>query len=124
MECNCDFVSVAFFQQSFRQNMTNQNNKGRPKTTIKFESDFDFEQANTKFEEMRLNSAKLKVTEEVKPEQVLFDSSDLLFFALVCTCSAQTAWFCRSFVFLIVFHIYSSDKMLATCFILLNIGEW
>ncbi|XP_031631690.1 protein LSM14 homolog A-like isoform X2 [Contarinia nasturtii] len=53
--------------QTFRQN---QNSKGRPKTTIKFESDFDFEQANTKFEEMRLSLAKLKVGEEAKPEQV------------------------------------------------------
>lgn len=63
-------------QQSFRQNINNQANKGRPKTTIKFESDFDFEQANTKFEEVRLSLAKLKVGEEVKPadqqvEQVL-----------------------------------------------------
>jgi len=57
--------------QSFRQNLNTQNNKnGRPKTTIKFESDFDFEQANTKFEEMRLSLAKLKVGEEAKPEQV------------------------------------------------------
>lgn len=59
--------------------MANQNNKGRPKTTIKFESDFDFEQANTKFEEMRLNLAKLKVGEEVKPEQVWFKSLHLLY---------------------------------------------
>lgn len=57
-------------QQAFRQNL-NQNNKGRPKTTIKFESDYDFEQANSKFEELRLSVAKLKVTEEAaKPEQV------------------------------------------------------
>lgn len=59
-------------QQSFRQNINNQATKGRPKTTIKFESDFDFEQANTKFEEVRLSLAKLKVNEEVKPEQVRF----------------------------------------------------
>lgn len=59
--------------------MTNQNNKGRPKTTIKFESDFDFEQANTKFEEMRLNLAKLKVGEEAKPEQVGFKSLHILY---------------------------------------------
>lgn len=58
-------------QQAFRQNLNNQNNKGRPKT-IKFESDFDFEQANTKFEEVRLSLAKLKVGEEIKPEQVFF----------------------------------------------------
>lgn len=59
--------------------MTNQNNKGRPKTTIKFESDFDFEQANTKFEEMRLSLAKLKVGEEAKPEQVFFLTSNSSF---------------------------------------------
>lgn len=54
--------------------MHNQNSKGvRPKTTIKFESDYDFEQANTKFEELRLELAKLKVGEEAnKPEQVFF----------------------------------------------------
>lgn len=63
------FFLFHILKQSFRQN---QNSKGRPqpKTTIKFESDFDFEQANTKFEEMRLSLAKLKVGEEVKPEQV------------------------------------------------------
>ena len=60
--------------------MTNQNNKGRPKTTIKFESDFDFEQANTKFDEMRLSLAKLKVGEEAKPEQVFIILFQLYFF--------------------------------------------
>lgn len=51
--------------------MHSQNGKGgRPKTTIKFESDYDFEQANNKFEELRLELAKLKVGEEAKPEQV------------------------------------------------------
>lgn len=63
--------STIFLQLTFRQNLTTQNNKGRPKTTIKFENDFDFEQANTKFEEMRLSLAKLKVGEEAKPEQVI-----------------------------------------------------
>lgn len=41
-----------------------------PKTTIKFEGDYDFEQANNKFEELRLELAKLKVGDEAKPEQV------------------------------------------------------
>lgn len=52
--------------------MHQQNSKGaRPKSVIKFESDYDFEQANTKFEELRLELAKLKVGgEEVKPDQV------------------------------------------------------
>lgn len=59
--------------QIFRQNLHSQNNKGRPpKTTIKFESDYDFEQANNKFEELRLELiSKLKVGEEAKPEQVI-----------------------------------------------------
>lgn len=57
-------------QQGYRQNFNNQNNKGRPQKTIKFESDYDFEQANSKFEEMRSSLAKLKVGEEAKPEQV------------------------------------------------------
>lgn len=64
------FSFIVHLQQSFRQNLNNQNSKGRPKTTIKFESDFDFEQANTKFEEMRSSLAKLKVGEDAKPEQV------------------------------------------------------
>lgn len=68
-------------QQSFRQNINNQATKGRPKTTIKFESDFDFEQANTKFEEMRLSLAKLKVGEEAKPEQVRFFLHCFCFFS-------------------------------------------
>lgn len=58
-------------QQGFRQNQA--NNKARAqKNTIKFESDYDFEQANNKFEELRSSLAKMKVSEEgVKaPEQV------------------------------------------------------
>lgn len=52
--------------------MHQQNSKGaRPKSTIKFDYDYDFEQANTKFEELRLELAKLKMSgEEAKPEQV------------------------------------------------------
>lgn len=54
----------------YRQNnsMPNSNNPNRsggrtPKTTtIKFESDYDFEQANNKFEELRLELANLKVS--------------------------------------------------------------
>lgn len=61
-------ISIAFAliqqQQGFRQNQG--NNKPRtPKTTIKFEGDYDFEQANNKFEELRSTLAKLKVGEEV-----------------------------------------------------------
>lgn len=46
----------------------------RPKSTLKFDNDYDFEQANSKFEELRSQIAKLKVGDEVKivPEQVLF----------------------------------------------------
>ncbi|KAL7051052.1 hypothetical protein ACKWTF_004308 [Chironomus riparius] len=50
------------------QGRTNPNNKN----TLKFENEFDFEQANSKFEELRTQLAKLKVgTEENKPEQVM-----------------------------------------------------
>lgn len=53
-----------------------QNNQGRAnpnnKNTLKFENEFDFEQANSKFEELRTQLAKLKVgIEEVKPDQVI-----------------------------------------------------
>lgn len=44
----------------------------RTKNLLKFENDYDFEQANNKFEELRSQLSKLKVGEEVKPEQVLF----------------------------------------------------
>lgn len=71
-------------QQAFRQNL-NQNNKGRPKTTIKFESDYDFEQANSKFEELRLSVAKLKVTEEAKPEQAGLETVSFFFFKFLHT---------------------------------------
>lgn len=62
-------------QGGYRQTTQNNPNKaggpGRaPKTTIKFESDYDFEQANNKFEELRLELAKLKVGDDAKPEQV------------------------------------------------------
>jgi len=44
-------------------------NKPRTKNTIKFEQDFDFEQANNKFEELRSQLSKLKVADEPKTEQ-------------------------------------------------------
>lgn len=60
--------------QAFRQNFNNKQNKGRTQKTIKFDSDYDFEQANNKFEELRSSLAKLKVGEEpAKPEQVNID---------------------------------------------------
>lgn len=40
-----------------------------PRNPIKFEQDFDFEQANTKFEELRSQLSKLKVGDEPKTEQ-------------------------------------------------------
>lgn len=50
------------------------HNRGNKQNTLKFENEFDFEQANSKFEELRSQLSKLKVgTEEVvaKPtEQV------------------------------------------------------
>lgn len=77
-------------QQQHHQNNTNQQQNaqggvGKPmnaaqnggprnaKPPLKFENDYDFEQANTKFEELRSQLAKLKVGEELKQtEQVLF----------------------------------------------------
>lgn len=41
-----------------------------PRNPIKFEQDFDFEQANNKFEELRSQLSKLKVGDEPKSEQV------------------------------------------------------
>lgn len=57
-------------QGVFRQ--AGQNPRTGP-NKIKFDSDYDFEQANTKFEELRTQLAKLKVGEEQpKPEQVSY----------------------------------------------------
>ncbi|XP_034137144.1 protein LSM14 homolog B-A isoform X2 [Drosophila guanche] len=47
--------------QGYRPNSANQN---KPRNKIKFEGDFDFEQANNKFEELRTQLAKLKVADE------------------------------------------------------------
>lgn len=65
------------FPQYYRQNQNKQQQNGGPprgknQNTLKFENEFDFEQANSKFEELRSQLAKLKVgTEEVKStEQV------------------------------------------------------
>ncbi|XP_075162085.1 LSM14 family protein trailer hitch isoform X6 [Haematobia irritans] len=41
-----------------------------PRNPIKFEQDFDFEQANNKFEELRSQLSKLKVGDEPKSEQM------------------------------------------------------
>ncbi|XP_016958970.3 protein LSM14 homolog B-A isoform X12 [Drosophila biarmipes] len=47
--------------QGYRPQSANQN---KPRNKIKFEGDFDFEQANNKFEELRSQLAKLKVAED------------------------------------------------------------
>uniref|UniRef100_A0A7G3B3I1 Uncharacterized protein n=1 Tax=Lutzomyia longipalpis TaxID=7200 RepID=A0A7G3B3I1_LUTLO len=52
------------------------NVKARTGKSIKFDSDYDFEQANNKFEELRSQLAKLKVGEEAKPEQQVNGESD------------------------------------------------
>lgn len=71
-------------------NQNNSNNmRGRPrgrggvpqgghrgKNLLKFENDYDFEQANSKFEELRSQLSKLKVGEEVKPEQLNSETID------------------------------------------------
>lgn len=73
-------------QNNNQNNSQNSNNnmRGRPrgprgpaqganrtKNLLKFENDYDFEQANNKFEELRSQLSKLKVGEEVKPEQLI-----------------------------------------------------
>ncbi|XP_017100269.2 protein LSM14 homolog B isoform X1 [Drosophila bipectinata] len=47
--------------QGYRPQSANQN---KPRNKIKFEGDFDFEQANNKFEELRSQLAKLKVADD------------------------------------------------------------
>lgn len=47
--------------QNYRPQSANQN---KPRNKIKFEGDFDFEQANNKFEELRSQLAKLKVADD------------------------------------------------------------
>lgn len=51
-----------------------------PRNPIKFEQDFDFEQANNKFEELRSQLSKLKVGDEPKSEQVFISYYYLPFF--------------------------------------------
>ncbi|CAH1170306.1 unnamed protein product [Phaedon cochleariae] len=50
----------------FRNNGPNQGGNGggnRPRNTLKFENDYDFEQANTEFEELRSQLVKVKIDE-------------------------------------------------------------
>lgn len=57
-----------------QNNKPNGVHRGNNKNTLKFENEFDFEQANSKFEELRSQLSKLKVgTEEVaKPTEQVF----------------------------------------------------
>lgn len=57
----------------YRQHNQNQNNQNqnknqpggpKPKSTLKFENDYDFEQANTEFEELRSKLAKTKISDD------------------------------------------------------------
>ncbi|CAH0546262.1 unnamed protein product [Brassicogethes aeneus] len=47
----------------FKSNQGQPNQGNKPKNTLKFENDYDFEQANTEFEELRSQLAKVKVDE-------------------------------------------------------------
>lgn len=48
----------------YRPNQNQQNQGGnKPKNTLKFENDYDFEQANTEFEELRSQLGKVKLDE-------------------------------------------------------------
>lgn len=43
--------------------------RGAGKNTLKFDNDYDFEQANTEFEELRSQLAKTKISEgDAKPD--------------------------------------------------------
>uniref|UniRef100_U5EYV6 Putative trailer hitch n=1 Tax=Corethrella appendiculata TaxID=1370023 RepID=U5EYV6_9DIPT len=53
-----------------QRNNIQQTGNARTKNTLKFDKDYDFEQANNKFEELRLQLSKLKVGDEVKLDQV------------------------------------------------------
>lgn len=56
-------------QGMFRPPPGNPQNTGpgqKPRNTLKFDNDYDFEQANTEFEELRSQLAKVKITEENK----------------------------------------------------------
>lgn len=99
-----NYFSLRLLTASFFQNYRQHNNQGtpnqnqnqnkpsngpqqqqqarntRPNHQLKFENEFDFEQANVKFEELRTQLQRLKVgVEEVKPDQV---NSRLLFFVV------------------------------------------
>lgn len=65
-------------QQAFTQSL--QNNKGRAKT--KFRNDYDFEEANKKFENMCLKSDNVKVGEEAIATQVFYDFFDFILLLL------------------------------------------
>lgn len=64
-------VSVAP-KSGFRQIILPRNNKN----PIKFEQDFDFEQANNKFEELRSQLSKLKVGDEPKSSEQINGETD------------------------------------------------
>ncbi|KAF5288183.1 hypothetical protein FQA39_LY03951 [Lamprigera yunnana] len=51
----------------YRQNQQPQSSNNRPKNTLKFDNDYDFEQANTQFEELRSQLEKVKIKDN-KPE--------------------------------------------------------
>ncbi|XP_059217209.1 protein LSM14 homolog A isoform X8 [Stomoxys calcitrans] len=55
--------------QGFRSSSGPGGMQKPPRNPIKFEQDFDFEQANNKFEELRSQLSKLKVGDEPKSEQ-------------------------------------------------------
>lgn len=51
------------FQSNYRQQNTSTTGP-RPKNTLKFDNDYDFEEANTHFEELRSQFVKLKVEDK------------------------------------------------------------
>ncbi|XP_046807106.1 protein LSM14 homolog B-A isoform X7 [Lucilia cuprina] len=62
-------INVRNLMQGFRSANGPGGMQKPSRNPIKFEQDFDFEQANTKFEELRSQLSKLKVGDEPKSEQ-------------------------------------------------------
>ncbi|KAK4876627.1 hypothetical protein RN001_009133 [Aquatica leii] len=59
--------SMASSSNTYRQNQPPQTSNNKPKNTLKFDNDYDFEQANTQFEELRSQLEKVKIKDN-KPE--------------------------------------------------------
>lgn len=68
------FIHFQYYRPNQNKPNGPQRGNNNNKTPLKFESEFDFEQANSKFEELRSQLAKLKVglEENKNTEQVIY----------------------------------------------------